>query len=230
MKQTKQCRQCKTSFSRSGFFCKYDCYKEYMRGENNPAKTPTAKQRLSQFRKGVPLSAETRRKQSITLKETLKDPAIREARRQRQLGKKLSDETKRKIVETKAKRPKKISSLKKLADTYFSIYIRKREADWRGYATCVTCGKVDEWKKMHCGHYISRGVLATRFDEQNCHTQCPRCNIFLNGNYASYSLYLINKYGNNIIKELHERSKTINQLGYDGYKEITDKYKSLISP
>lgn len=65
-----------------------------------------------------------------------------------------------------------ISKLKKKADTLFSQYIRLKNSDWRGYCQCYTCGKIDHYKKMQCGHYEKRGNNATRYDEENCRVQC----------------------------------------------------------
>lgn len=60
------------------------------------------------------------------------------------------------------------------ADTLFSIYIRRKYADWKGYVACYTCGKVAMWEKdgMQCGHFVSRDKKNTRYDEANARVQC----------------------------------------------------------
>ena len=63
---------------------------------------------------------------------------------------------------------KTISKLKKELDKWFSLYIRLRKATDTGLAQCYTCGKVDHYKKLQCGHFQSRKFLPTRFNEQNC--------------------------------------------------------------
>jgi hypothetical protein len=51
---------------------------------------------------------------------------------------------------------KSISKLKKELDKWFSLYIRLRYATDEGMAQCYTCGKVDHYKKLQCGHFMSR--------------------------------------------------------------------------
>lgn len=68
---------------------------------------------------------------------------------------------------------RKLSFLKKEADKWFSLYIRLKYADWKGYVKCYTCGHTSHYKKgMQCGHFASRRFMNTRFDEENCRVQC----------------------------------------------------------
>jgi hypothetical protein len=44
-------------------------------------------------------------------------------------------------------KPKKSESLSEIKDRVWHLcseYVRRSAADWRGYATCVTCGKKKE--------------------------------------------------------------------------------------
>jgi hypothetical protein len=109
---------------------------------------------------------------------------------------------KSKIKKLKSKYSKK--DLKKKLDDIFSIYIRRRYGD---VAKCVTCGKVAEWKKMQCGHYITRAVSILRWDEQNAHVQCYACNVARNGNYPAYARFMIAKYGEDILNLLSAKEK-----------------------
>ena len=71
------------------------------------------------------------------------------------------------------------SKLVKKLDAVFSQYIRLKDADEFGNATCFTCGKVDHWKKLQNGHFQSRKHYATRWDEMNCQVQCVSgCNMY----------------------------------------------------
>ena len=72
---------------------------------------------------------------------------------------------------------KSISKLKKELDKWFSLYIRLRDAE-QGIAQCFTCGKIDHYKRLQCGHFQSRRHHATRWNEQNCQVQCVKCNMF----------------------------------------------------
>ena len=81
-------------------------------------------------------------------------------------------------------------SLIKKLDKVFSEYIRRRTADQKGYVECFTCGKIDHWKKMQCGHFQSRKHYSTRWNEDNCQVQCVGCNMFKSGEQYKFGLKL----------------------------------------
>lgn len=68
-----------------------------------------------------------------------------------------------------------IPKLVKKLDDVFQMVIRYRDR-----FTCITCGRkfpVGERKECHAGHFISRGVYSTRWDEENVNCQCAACNL-----------------------------------------------------
>ena len=73
---------------------------------------------------------------------------------------------------------KKLVPLPKLVkklDDVFQMVIR-----YRDNFTCITCGRKyprGERKELHAGHFISRGIYATRWDEFNVAAQCSSCNL-----------------------------------------------------
>lgn len=71
-----------------------------------------------------------------------------------------------------------IKYLKKKLDDIFSYFIRLRDSDENGYGKCITSGKPVYWKKADCGHWITRGCLATRYEEKNCALQSKYDNAF----------------------------------------------------
>lgn len=77
----------------------------------------------------------------------------------------------------KKKKLVKISSLKTQLDKIFSQSVRLVYST-NGYCTCFTCGDTHHWKEIHCGHWISRQRLSTRWDTDNCRPQCAGCNLF----------------------------------------------------
>jgi hypothetical protein len=87
--------------------------------------------------------------------------------------------------------------LKNNLDKLISEIVRREEK-----GVCYTCGKKDDWKYMHCGHYIKRGCWRLRYDRRNLHCQCPKCNTFMGGNMDSYAVHLIKDYGEGILEEL----------------------------
>ena len=66
------------------------------------------------------------------------------------------------------KKPKTKRQLIKIADTWFSQFVRLENATDTGYCTCITCGKVKRWNDgMHAGHFIVRVWMRTRYDPLN---------------------------------------------------------------
>ena len=84
-------------------------------------------------------------------------------------------------------------TMHKKAWKVFSKWIRNRDK------RCVTCGST---KQLQAGHFW-HNVLD--FDEININAQCVYCNHFLSGNLASYSAYLIRKYGKRAFGDLEKR-------------------------
>lgn len=76
------------------------------------------------------------------------------------------------------------------AQRAFNAWIRQRDKDM----PCISCGgRVEQ-----AGHYYSAGHHgALRFNENNVHGQCVRCNHFLHGNLTNYRNGLIKRIGEN---------------------------------
>ena len=123
---------------------------------------------------------------------------------------------------------KKLSRSKvvKKLDTIFSQYIRKKNSD-HGKAICFTCGKVDEWKNLQCGHFQSRRHYSTRWDEVNCQVQCAGCNVFKYGEQYKFSIALNAKYGESTADDLLHKAKK--QVKYHTHEliEMIKKYQQL---
>ena len=104
-----------------------------------------------------------------------------------------------------------------------SLYIRKKDMDWKCFVNCFTCGRYENYKLVDAGHYIPKSTSGSylKFYEKNIHVQCQDCNRLKGGNYAVYKERLIVKYGLGIIEEL-------NSLRQSPPLTVTD-YKSKIS-
>ena len=130
------------------------------------------------------------------------------------------------IIDTMAK--SKQQKLKLKLDKVFSQYIRLRDSDKYGIATCITCGKKGDWKyDMQNGHYIPRNILITRFDEDNCHAQCPSCNLWKEPKQMmlEYREKLIGKLGEEKVKELEQKRFKMMKVGARWYEEQIKHYQ-----
>lgn len=114
-------------------------------------------------------------------------------------------------TETKAKKslPKKLSKKKLIEklDRIFSVYIRIKYSDDRGYCRCISCGKIHHWKDIQCGHYMSRRYMSTRWSEDNCRPQDVACNIFNQGAIQAYRVALVKQIGEQRVNLIEARAR-----------------------
>jgi hypothetical protein len=107
-----------------------------------------------------------------------------------------------KKVLSKMDKKQSTKQLEKDLDNVFSIYIRQKGMDEKGFNSCYTCGKVDHFTKLQCGHYLSRRYNSTRWEEDNARPQCVRCNIFHEGNKPSFARRFIKEFGEGYLDKL----------------------------
>jgi hypothetical protein len=116
------------------------------------------------------------------------------------------------------------SKIVKKLDRVFSLYIRNRHSK-NGKAECFTCGKIDEVSRLHAGHFMSRKHYATRWDEVNVQVQCPKCNLFGQGEQYMFGLHLDIKYGKGTAEALQQKARNTVKLSNDDLNELIEKYK-----
>jgi hypothetical protein len=109
----------------------------------------------------------------------------------------------------KVKKIKSIAKLDKELWDVFSLYTRQRYADVYGRVKCFTCAKIDVYKNMDAGHFITRAKASTKFDELNVQCQCKKCNIFSQGNQYEFALELDRQYGKGTAEGLLFKSKIL---------------------
>lgn len=108
----------------------------------------------------------------------------------------------------------------KEAQVEFNRFIRLRDKD----LGCISCG-VKLGNKYDAGHYRSVGGFPEfRFDENNVHAQCVRCNQLLSGNLIEYRINLISRIGKDEVERLEKHTEpkkyTIQEI-----KDIKEIYK-----
>jgi hypothetical protein len=128
------------------------------------------------------------------------------------------------------KTPKEsVKKLQKKLDEIFSVYIRRRYADSNGMVTCFTSGKRLHWKEAHCGHFISRRHLGTRWDEINCQVQSVAENIFNQGNAPEFARRIEEKYGKSALEMLFIKKNNKVKLSPFEYGLLIAEYKEKVS-
>ena len=121
---------------------------------------------------------------------------------------------------TKSK--KSIRILKNRLWKIVSTYIRKRD----NYI-CFTCNRKLTKATSEAGHYIHANAM-TKFDERNIHCQCTHCNRFKHGNLTEYAIRLREKYGENILEELHKKKYQIKIFKFSELEELIEIYKEKL--
>jgi|TARA_B110000027_G_C15936878_1_gene219438 hypothetical protein len=120
---------------------------------------------------------------------------------------------------------KTIAQLKAIAVTHFHKFIRNRDHG----SPCISCGK---FSTLQAGHFYSAGHNpVSKFNEDNVHGQCVRCNLYLSANLIPYRQNLIEKIGQERFDKLELKVQISKRLGYKWDKffllEIIEKYKKL---
>jgi len=129
-----------------------------------------------------------------------------------------------KVSANKKKKIKSRSQLVKELDAIFSRYIRLRDADDKGICTCITCNEKLHRKNIQSWHFITRWNYKYRRSVTNCWSQCMPCNIYKSWNYISYTLAMIWKYGECVVREMQEDRELI-KISTPEIREMIEKYK-----
>jgi len=125
------------------------------------------------------------------------------------------------------------ASLKKEAWRVFSIYIRTRDClkttgtTERG--TCITCNEMKLFKQLQAGHFVGGRGNAVLFHEEIVNAQCGYCNrkppMGLGGNYAQYTLVMIDRHGREKTEEFLNLRHSTKKYSPVDLTEVIETYK-----
>ncbi len=113
-----------------------------------------------------------------------------------------------------------IPELTKKAQAAFNRYIRLRD---RG-KPCISCGT--PWKEnFQACHYVPAGRSnKLRFDEDNVHGGCVRCNLYESGNIRGYRQGLIERIGLVRVEEL-DADHEVRKWTKEDLRELAATYR-----
>ena len=106
-------------------------------------------------------------------------------------------------------------------------FVRKRDTDFSGYATCISCGIMGE--NYQVGHYYSRVHDFNTLlggEARNVNLQCVTCNSYKRGNPRGYAVGLLRKYGKDVIMELDKKKTTKKYWKMKDLKELLEFFKN----
>jgi len=103
-----------------------------------------------------------------------------------------------------------------------NAYVRVRDR----YKPCISCKA--PWEPMfQAGHWLSRGARPElRFDLDNIHGQCCRCNLHLHGNQAMFRVGLVERRGLEVVERL-EGPHPLAKFSIDELKAMRDAFRIL---
>ena len=122
---------------------------------------------------------------------------------------------------------KNLSKAKQTADTWFSKYIRLRDANDLGRCKCITCSKPVKWKECDAGHFQSRRYLLTRYDEHNCAAQCVACNQWNAGEQYTFGKMIDLRYGKGTADALEQKARGYQKLSKQDVMELAREFKAM---
>lgn len=101
-----------------------------------------------------------------------------------------------------------VGTLTKKLQKVFNEYIRLRDKD----KPCISCGNYFDTKDA--GHfYATSGYSGLRFDEDNVHGECARCNRFDESHLIGYAENLKIKIGESDYLALKQRAEDYKRFG-----------------
>lgn len=119
-----------------------------------------------------------------------------------------------------------LSKAKARAWKAFSLYIRTAGGKL-DTVSCITCGRINSYKKMQAGHFVPGRHNAVLFDERGVHPQCYTCNVVLGGNGVKYYKWMLQNYGQKVIDDLERLDNTTVKYSVQDLLDIEKKYQDL---
>lgn len=116
----------------------------------------------------------------------------------------------------------KLSDLKQVAQRHVNKFIRERDKN----LPCISCQKKPV---EHAGHYIAQGSSGLlRYEPDNISGQCKQCNKWKHGNLLEYRIHLVEKIGEDRVKELEALRYGIKKWTREELLEIIEEYKEKL--
>lgn len=113
-----------------------------------------------------------------------------------------------------------------LADRWFSVHTRIKDATPDGNAACCTCSARKNWRDLDCGHFQVRSNLATRWLHNNAHSQCGRCNI-RDGEQKLHAEYIDRRYGPGTADSIEKAARGVAKYSVPEILDIAKRYRVL---
>ena len=81
---------------------------------------------------------------------------------------------------------------------------------------------------MHAGHFMSRKYLSTRWHEDNVQVQCPKCNLFGQGEQYTFGKLLDVRINEGTADKLEQLARSTTKIMRHEYEEMIQEYKNKL--
>lgn len=193
-------KECNTSFVSNSTLCS-QCRNTKNNDLKKASQDKSKAKKIAEIKDKLPLSEseiEAMKGSNFKLKNSKRVKS--ESELQVEKDKRLKQKTEKDRLRRKAKREE---ITEKRLDTLVSKVIRELYGN-----KCCTCGKEFTFSTLHNGHFQSRRFRATRFNPENCSSQCPSDNLYFQGLQYEYGLYLNRFHGEGTAEKLIVLSKS----------------------
>ena len=124
--------------------------------------------------------------------------------------------------------------------SYVNKYIRLRDlqiVDGKIIGACISCenqwvvqtysnNSIMNGRQWHAGHYFNTDQYeSVRFDEDNIHLQCNRCNHYKSGNKTMFKDGLLRKIGDDRFDSLQLRKNIIHKYQFNELEFLLKEYQ-----
>ncbi|HCO21192.1 MAG TPA: NinG protein [Flavobacteriaceae bacterium] len=125
-------------------------------------------------------------------------------------------------------RGKSIAYLEDKAQDAVNKFVRKRDSI-NNFFVCISCQELKPINQMNAGHYYAKEFYkSVRYDLNNVNGQCVRCNKYLSGNLIEYRKNLLEKIGEENLKQLDKLAELKNfRFTREFLIELIEKYKNI---
>jgi len=119
---------------------------------------------------------------------------------------------------------KTVQQLANEAQHAFNAFIRQRDAG----KPCISCDKPDNGSRNASHYYNANNHWGLRFDENNVHASCIECNKSKHGNLIEYRKRLVQKFGEDYVKDLDNRAHETAKYTREELYKIKFLYKEKL--
>jgi len=137
---------------------------------------------------------------------------------EKHLQKRQKEKTKQHNKDRKAFNESDKSFLKRNAQMLINKYARLRDYNENGLR-CVTCDS--KTGKRDGGHFLpTSGYSAIRYNTNQIHQQCVKCNQYQGGMPKEYRLFMIEKYGTEYVENLEAQKGVLRSYDVAYYQKL----------